>query len=128
MTPPSGWVKKEVADMVSLRTITILMLLAGVSLGVFAGTLMADRSNQLDENSRVEQAIDEQLDWYKVRYGLSDPQAERVRTELVRYRQKFHEQLRDLWRDNEEAFRALSEEKGTRIEAIVGAKSEQDSD
>ena len=114
--------------MVSLRTITILMLLAGVSLGVFAGTLMADRSTPLDDNSRVEQAIDEQLDWYKVRYGLSDSQADRVRAELVRYRQKFHERLRDLWRDNEEAVRALSEEKGKRIEAIVGSKSGENSD
>jgi hypothetical protein len=114
--------------MVSLRTITILMLLAGVSLGVFAGTLMADRSTQMDENSRVEQAIDEQLDWYKVRYGLSDPQAERVRAELVRYRQKFHEQLRDLWRENEAVFQALSDEKGKRIEAIVGSKSGEKSD
>lgn len=114
--------------MVSLRTITILMLLAGVSLGVFAGTLMADRATEVDDNSRVEQAIDEQLDWYKVRYGLSDSQATRVRAELVRYRQKFHERLRDLWRDNEEAFQALSEEKGKRIEAIVGSKSEENSD
>ena len=106
--------------MISLRTLTILTLLTGISLGVFAGTLLAARPGATeDASSRVEEAVQDKLDWYRVRYGLDAEQTERVRRELVTYRQESEANLRKLWREHEEVFEKLSRTSKDRIKAII---------
>lgn len=106
--------------MISLRTLTLLTLLTGLSLGIFAGTLLAARPGETDDaSSRVEEAVQDKLDWYRVRYGLDEDQTEQVRRELITYRRESEASLRKLWREHEAIFEALSQNSKARIKAII---------
>lgn len=98
----------------NLKTITLLMLLAGVSLGVFANTLVAGG------NPEPEPApFDERVEAYRKAYGLTDQQADAVRTELNRHRRKMYDLLLELRRRHEGEFRNLTDETEQRIQAII---------
>lgn len=105
----------------NLKTITLLMLLAGVSLGVFASTLIA-AGNPEPEPAQ----FDERVEAYRDAYGLTDKQADAVRTELERHRQKMFDLLLELRRRHEGEFRNLTDETEQRIKAIIQPDGAED--
>ncbi len=98
----------------NLKTITLLMLLAGVSLGVFANTLIAGGSPEPKPA-----AFDERVEAYRDAYGLDERQAEAVRTELERHRRKMYDLLMQLRRDHSDRFQDVVDETENRIRAII---------
>lgn len=98
----------------NLKTITLLMLLAGISLGVFANTLIAG-GNPAPKPA----AFDERVDAYVKAYGLSAQEAESVRAELVRHRQRLYDKLLELRREHEDEFRAIVDDTEGRISKIL---------
>ncbi len=98
----------------NLKTITLLMLLAGVSLGVFASTLVAGG------NPEPEPApFNERVQAYQKAYGLDDQQSEAVRAELARHRQKMYDLLLELRRRNEDRFKEIVDDTENRIREII---------
>ena len=98
----------------NLKTITLLMLLAGVSLGVFANTLIA--GGNPDPKPAP---YDARVDAYVKAYGLDVHQADAVRTELERHRQKMYDLLLQLRRDHSDRFREIVDETENRIRTII---------
>lgn len=97
----------------NLKTLTLLMLLAGVSLGVFANTLIA----RAPEPAAA--PYDERVEAYRRAYGLDDQQTEAVRTELIRHRQKMYDLLLELRRKNELRFTEVVDRTENRIREII---------
>lgn len=98
----------------NLKTITLLMLLAGVSLGVFASTLVAGGNPEPKAAP-----FDARVDAYVKAYGLDERQAEAVRTELARHHQKMYDLLLELRRRNEDRFKEIVDETENRIREII---------
>lgn len=106
----------------NLKTITLLMLLAGVSLGLFASTLVAG-GNPAPQPA----PFNERVEAYRKAYGLNDRQAEAVRAELSRHRQKLYDLLLELRRGNESRFKEIVDDTENRIRDIVEAGKPADS-
>ena len=98
----------------NLKTITLLMLLAGVSLGVFANTLIAGGNPD-----PAPAPFDERVEAYRKAYGLTDAQTEAVRAELTRHRQKMYDLLLELRRRNQAEFSEIVDDTENRIRMII---------
>lgn len=105
-----------------LRTIAILMLLAGLSLGVFTARalrafsttdLLQDR--QTSGNARIEQLVT----LYAEEFDLDALASSQVRDELTRYDQALNKLYWQLRQDHKDQFRALHEEASRRIEEVL---------
>lgn len=106
-----------------LRTIAILMLLAGLSLGVFTSRALRAFSTQ-DLLAGVpatsgKARIDALVSVYAEEFELDPIGTDEIRQELIRYDRRlsaFHWELRQK---NKDRFRALFEEASERIERIL---------
>ena len=106
----------------NLKILTLLMLLAGVSLGVFATTLIARSPDPV-----AKAPYDERVEAYRRAFGLDDQQAEDVRTELRRHRQKLYDLLLELRRKNEDRFTEIVDRTENRIREIIEVENPADS-
>jgi hypothetical protein len=102
----------------SLRTVALLMLVAGASLGVLAGTLFAARDHATEPV--VDAWVEERVKLYAERYGLDAPRADAIRHELQRHRHDVRTLIMDLRAKHAEAFRSLVERTESRITGIIG--------
>jgi hypothetical protein len=101
----------------SLRTISILMLLAGASLGVFAGrSLLGDAS---DPPIGSDRGVEESVRLFRERYHLTEPQADEVRQVLREHDRRVRSKLNELRRRHEAEFRSISEDADARIRTIL---------
>ncbi len=100
-----------------LRTITILMLLAGISLGVFASTLLASRQDRV--SPVLDPKLEAQVDAYRELYNLDEAGADRVRRELQSFLSKARQRKLDILQQHRAEFDALRDEALRRIERIA---------
>lgn len=103
----------------SLRTISILMLLAGVSMGVFAGTLMADDPVPQSGIPKAGVAANQRALHYQRIYGLDEVQTDAIRQVLVQHERAVRDQLRTLWSENQHRFDQLTGETQQRIRTVL---------
>ena len=101
----------------SLRSIALLMLAAGVSLGVFAGTLVANKKP--DPQPVLNRQIEERVKLYQEYYGLDDARTGEVRRELMMHRQELRKLLLRLRSEHQDEFRGLVDRTEQRIRAIT---------
>ncbi len=101
----------------SLRSIALLMLAAGVSLGVFAGTLVANK--RPDPQPVLNRQIEERVKLYREVYGLDDTRTGEVRRELMMHRQELRKLLMRLRREHQDEFKTLVDRTERRIRAIT---------
>lgn len=101
----------------NLRNLALLMLAAGMSLGVFATTLLADRNPP--PRPKLEQRIEERVKLYREMYNLDDGRTEEVRRELVRHQRELLDLLFRLRRENSDAFGDLVDGTENRIREII---------
>ena len=101
----------------SLRSIALLMLAAGVSLGVFAGTLVANKKP--DSQPQLSRQIEERVKLYREYYGLDDLKTDDVRRELTRHRSDLRTLLLRLRSEHQNEFSDLVDGTERRIRAIT---------
>ena len=106
----------------SLRTIAVLMLLAGGSLGLFAATLVAD-DTALQAPTDLDKQVDTQVRYYELEFGLDENQREAVRATLLQQRRATLDLLRQLHQENRERFDAIGDQTVNRIRKIVGPEA-----
>ncbi len=106
----------------NLKTITLLMLLAGVSLGVFAGTLIA-----AGDPGPEPSPFSERAKAFQELYGLTPEQTADVERELERHRQRIYDVLLELRRDNQDRFSEVIDDTENRIRAIIEGANRGDS-
>lgn len=101
----------------SLRSIALLMLAAGVSLGVFAGTLVANKKP--DPRPVLDRQIEERVKLYREYYGLDTARTDEVRRELTRHRYELRKLLLRLRSEHQDEFTGLVDATERRIRAII---------
>ena len=101
----------------SLRSIALLMLAAGVSLGIFAGTLVANKKP--DPQPVLNQQIEERVKLYREYYALDEARTDEVRRELTRHRQQLRQLFLQLRTEHQEEFRQLIDGTEQSIRAIT---------
>lgn len=101
----------------NLRNIALLMLVAGISLGVFASTLLASRGDPV--RPRLEQRIEERVKLYHDMYNLDTGRTEEIRRELIRHQRELLDLLLRLRRENSGAFSDLVSRTEDRIREII---------
>lgn len=106
----------------SLKTTAILMLLAGASMGVFAGALTAGEkpSVQPSLNQRIEMQVQE----YREFYGLDDVQTDQVRMVLRDFQRQLRDKIMDLYGENLDEFEKLQGQAERRIQDVVKKAAE----
>lgn len=102
----------------SLRSIALLMLVAGVCLGVFAGTLMANKASEVLAPS-LDRKVEEQVNSYKEFYDLDALTADAIRHELQRHRRAVRDKLLQLRMEHRETFSELVKTTESQIAAIL---------
>ena len=102
----------------SLRSIALLMLVAGVCLGVFAGTLMANKTSEVAPPT-LDRKVEEQVSSYEEFYDLDALTADAIRHELQRHRRTVRDMLLSLRLEHREKFSTLVETTESRIAAIL---------
>jgi hypothetical protein len=101
----------------NLRNIAILMLVAGVSLGVFAQNLIAARP--ASPRPLLERRIEERLKLYREVYNLDPQQTAAVRRELIRHHREVLDLLLKLRREHRKDFEKVVSETEQRIREII---------
>ncbi len=101
----------------SLRSISLLMLVAGISLGVFAGTLIAVKRTPAPLT--LEQKVEERVKLYREFYNLDVGPTDAIRRELQRHRRELRDTIVDLRRRHADEFNALVRKTETSIEKIL---------
>jgi len=122
---PSPHADGRSADMTPrLRTIAILMLLAGLALGVFASrALRAIGPDDIltrpvhDSGPRIEALVG----LYQNKYALDGKTTDRIRQELTRYNRRVGSLVWELRQANADRFRALFDDSAERIHGILSA-------
>lgn len=101
----------------SLRTVAALMLIAGVCMGVFASTLMANKRPQVEPtlDSRIEERVKEYREFFNLDVGRTDM----VRRELQRHRRELRDLLLELRQRHEQEFSELVQKTEERIGEIL---------
>ncbi len=102
----------------SFKTTAILLLLAGASMGVFAGSLTAGEkpSVQPSLNDRIESQVREYTEFY----GLDEVQTDRVRMILRDFQRQLRDELMKLYSENRQGFESLQNRAEQRIQDVVG--------
>jgi len=101
----------------SLRTVAVLMLIAGVCMGVFASTLMANKRPTV--RPTLDHKIEERVKAYRDLYSLDVGTTDMVRRELQRHRRELRDLLLTLRKRHQEEFSALVQKTESRIEDIL---------
>ncbi len=101
----------------SLRTVAALMLIAGICMGVFASTLMANKRPQVEPtlDSKIEERVKEYREFFNLDVGRTDM----VRRELQRHRRELRDLLLELRERHQEEFSTLVQKTESRISKIV---------
>ena len=107
--------------MTRLRTVAILMLLAGLTLGIFATRALRAMGSEADDGlqGRGNERIELYVEMLRADYHLSDDQENRVRQVLLRYDQQVRAKLWQLRQEHAAEFRTLSDEAKAETEAIL---------
>ena len=103
----------------NLRSIALLMLLAGVCLGVFAGTLVANRHVDDSMPSTLNKKVESHVQTYVEFHDLDDAKTDAIRQVLRAHRHKVREMLLDLARDHREQFTAQVKLTEERIQSVL---------
>jgi len=103
----------------SLRSIALLMLAAGVSVGVFAGTLVANK--RPDPKPVLNQQIEERVKLYREYYALDEARTDEVRRELAHHRHELRKLFQRLRTEHQDEFSELVDGTERRIRAIIEA-------
>lgn len=104
-----------------LRTIAILMLLAGLTLGIFTSRALRSMGGAdgaacpIDGHSHIEQRVA----FYESYYRLDPQQTDRIRREFYRYDRLVRGRLWELRQQDAEWFRARADEAEVHIRAIL---------
>lgn len=101
----------------SLRTITALMLLAGVSLGVFASNLVARDPQPVEPVSNPR--IESQVRYWRETYNLDADATSRVRQALQRMTQRNRMLILELQQRHRDEFQAVVTKTQDEINAIL---------
>lgn len=105
-----------------LRTVAFLMLLAGLSLGVFAArALRAFGPGDLPAGAVAgnEPRIELEVQMIQRDYHLTAPQTDRVRQELYRYDRRVRDKLLELRQKYAQDFTSLYTESTNRLNEIL---------
>jgi hypothetical protein len=112
-----------------LRTIAILMLLAGLSLGVFTSrALRAFGTKDLlaDQPTTSGQArIDQLVELYAREFDLDKVAEDKVRQELIRYDQQLGHLHWELRQANKDRFRKLYEDCARNVQQVLDGTREK---
>lgn len=101
----------------NLRSVALLMLVAGVCLGVFASTLVAQKPATV--RPTLDQKIEERVKLYREFYALDADQTDGVRRELQRHRRALRDMLMDLRQRHQEEFTQLVRTTEARIDDLI---------
>jgi hypothetical protein len=96
----------------NLKTIAFLMLLAGVSLGIFASRALralGPRDTTPTAGAAVPSTIEQQVELYERYYQLDPRRTDQIRQTLLRYDRGVRDKLLELRSRHAEEFRALFE-------------------
>lgn len=108
----------------NVKTFALLMLTAGLALGVFAGSLIASpKQETIDGLSRTDAAIEARLAYYEEVCGLDSVEKDLLRHELVRLKRNMRDELVRLWRQNQHRFDTINRASETRVLRILGDKA-----
>jgi hypothetical protein len=104
-----------------LRTIAFLMLLAGLSLGIFTSRALRAMGGDDDAGPRyrIGQQIELRLAFYRDEYGLNPQQLDRIEQELRGYERSVDDLIWQLRVENADKFQALREGTEARIQAVL---------
>lgn len=103
-----------------LRTIALLMLLAGLSLGIFTSRALR-AFGEGAESPRTDgrtPRIELHVDLYQRDYHLDDEQADRIRRILYEYDRAVDARIWELRQRHADEFQALYEDAETRMRSI----------
>lgn len=106
--------------MVSLgiRTVAFLMLLAGASVGVLAGSLIA-RDRVADRSGiPLDAVLEEKVRYYREFYALDEDRTEQVRQALVTHKRRTRDALQALRGQHAATFQAIVAETEARLVEI----------
>jgi hypothetical protein len=107
-----------------LRTVALLMLAAGLSLGVFAAKALSTWHLPLSEETpTASPIIEESVRYYQRAYRLDETAADLVRQELLRYDQQVMSKLWEIRRENAAWFEWAQRAATARLEHVVGKKT-----
>ena len=101
----------------SLRTIALLMLVAGLCLGVFAGSLVAIKRSPTPLT--LEQRVEERVKLYREIYELDVASTDAIRRELQRFRRVLRDKLAELRQRHADEFSKLAKETEAEIQEIL---------
>lgn len=101
----------------SLRTIALLMLLAGICLGVFASSLIAVKRTPV--RLSLEQTVEEQVKYYREYFDLDVRTTDAVRRELHRFRRVLRDKLVELRQLHADEFTKVKVKAEERIQKIL---------
>lgn len=101
----------------SLRTVAILMLIAGVCMGVFASTVVAGKRPTVPPT--LDDTIEERVKAYSDLYSLDVGKTDMIRRELQRHRRELRDLLLELRARHQDEFSDLVHKTKLRIDAIL---------
>ena len=110
-----------------LRTVAFLMLLAGLSLGIFTSRAlraMSPEEGQTGPRTGAHPRIEYQVDLLERYYNLSEGQANRIRQVYYRYDDRVHARIVQLRQEHAADFRAYSDEAQEAIDSILKEAAE----
>lgn len=112
-----------------LRTVAILLLLAGLALGVFTSRALRalKPGDLLGDTTRTNSPQIEQLvDTYQRAYQLNRQEADAIRQELRRYDRSVRDFVWELRQQHADRFDGLLEESTARIRRLLEASKERE--
>ena len=110
----------------NVKTFALLMLTAGLALGVFAGSLIASPKQEIvDGLSKTDAAIEARLAYYDEMCGLDAAEKDLLRHELVRMKRKMRDAVLRLWRENQHLFDDINRTSEARVLRILGDKAKK---
>ena len=103
--------------MVRTLTFLVLTLLAGVSVGLFAGQVLGRK--EFGAPPPLHPGVERQVEAYVARYGLDAVKADQVRAILVEYRAEVERLFGVLRAKHQDEFRPLAEKANARMKAVL---------
>ncbi|MHC5009885.1 MAG: hypothetical protein ACYTG6_02920 [Planctomycetota bacterium] len=105
-----------------MRTIAILMLLAGISVGIFASRglrALGPAEDAPSASAQVPPRIEQKVDLYQRAFQLDDRRADLIRRELLRYDSEIRAKILELRQKHAPEFDLLFQETEARIDEIL---------
>jgi hypothetical protein len=102
----------------ALRTVAFLLLLAGASVGFFAGTLFARDQGVDPSQIAPDEALDQKVHLYRAYYDLGPEQTESVRQTLRTHGRRIRDAIYQLRVENPGPFESIRAETEQRLREI----------